>query len=120
MLTFLLLCTGHWYLLITNLPVVVWQIREVYRLPPGNMGIYDPTEIHNRGMVKKHLKDCMVYLGFFLILFFIYVYWYVSGLSNINNSILFHVFPFGYSMIHALLEGDPIRRHEEEDIITEF
>lgn len=74
-LTILLLCTGHWYLLFTNAPVVVWQIRELCRLPTGNMGIYDPTEIHNRGMVKKHLKDCMIYLGFYLVMFFIYVYW---------------------------------------------
>lgn len=81
--TFLLLCTGHWYLLLANVPVVAWQIRELYQLPIGNMGIYDPTEIHNRGMVKKHLKVCMIYLGFYLIMFFIYVYWLVVLLCGL-------------------------------------
>lgn len=46
-------------------------------LPSGNMGLFDPTEIHNRGMIKKHMRNCMIYLGYFLIFFFIYLYWWV-------------------------------------------
>lgn len=74
-LTFLLLITGHWWLLLSNVPAIWWQIKELYKLPIGNMGLYDPTEIHNRGMIRKHLRDCMIFLGFYLVLFFIYLYW---------------------------------------------
>lgn len=69
------LLTGHYWLFLFNLPLVGWSIYELYTLPPGNMGVYDPTEIHNRGMIRKHLKDCIIYCGFFLIFFFIYLYW---------------------------------------------
>ncbi|KAJ6645905.1 Protein cornichon like 4 [Pseudolycoriella hygida] len=92
------LITGHWWLLLCNLPGVVWQIQEIYKMPRGNMGIYDPTEIHNRGMVKVHLRNCLIFLAFYLIMFFVYM----------------------YCMIQEMLEGDPIRRHEDEQIITEF
>ncbi|XP_037052513.1 protein cornichon homolog 4 [Bradysia coprophila] len=94
----MLLLTGHWWLLLCNLPPVIWQIREIYRMPRGNIGLYDPTEIHNRGMVKIHMRNCLIFMVFYLIMFFIYL----------------------YCMIHAMLEGDPIRRHEDEEIITEF
>lgn len=42
--------------------------------PAGNMGIYDPAEIHNRSELKGFLKEAMVKLGFHLISFFIYLY----------------------------------------------
>lgn len=41
----------------------------------GNTGVYDPTEIHNRGQLKRHMRDCMIYLGFYLVIFFVYLYW---------------------------------------------
>uniref|UniRef100_A0A182WH07 Cornichon n=1 Tax=Anopheles minimus TaxID=112268 RepID=A0A182WH07_9DIPT len=97
-LTFLLLIHGNWVLCLVNLPMVGWLVYDQYRVPAGNIGIYDPAEIHNRGMVKKHLRDTMIGLGFYLIIFFVYL----------------------YCMIIALLKGDPIRRHEEEEIVTEF
>lgn len=66
---------GKWYLLASNVPMVAWQIYEVQTVPRGNMGLYDPTEIHNRGMVRKHLRDCLIGLAFYLIMFFVYLYW---------------------------------------------
>lgn len=44
-------------------------------VPRGNMGVYDPTEIYNRGQLKKHMRDCMIGLGYYLIMFFVYLYW---------------------------------------------
>lgn len=55
--------------------MIGWLGYEIYKIPRGNSGVYEPTEIYNRGMVKKHLRDCMIYLGFYLIIFFIYLYW---------------------------------------------
>ncbi|CAG9823108.1 unnamed protein product [Phaedon cochleariae] len=94
----LLFVHGHWVLFFINLPVTCWMAYEVINVPKGNMGIYDPTEIHNRGQLKRHMRDCMVFLGFYLILFFIYL----------------------YCMISSLLKGDPINRIDEGEIINEM
>ena len=42
--------------------------------PSGNVGIYDPAEIHNRSELKGFLKEAMIKLGFHLISFFLYLY----------------------------------------------
>ncbi|XP_055539621.1 protein cornichon homolog 4 [Wyeomyia smithii] len=96
--SFIVLLNGSWILFIANLPMIGWLFYDLYKVPAGNLGIYDPAEIHNRGMVKKHLRDTMIGLGFYMIIFFVYL----------------------YCMIIALLKGDPIRRHEEEEYITDF
>jgi hypothetical protein len=44
------------------------------KVPLGNMGVFDPTEIHNRGQLKSHMKEAMIKLGFHLLCFFIYLY----------------------------------------------
>uniref|UniRef100_A0A336L0B5 CSON002304 protein n=1 Tax=Culicoides sonorensis TaxID=179676 RepID=A0A336L0B5_CULSO len=97
-LAFLLLIHQNWGLFLLNIPGVAWMLYEKLKIPSGNIGVYDPAEIHNRGMIRKHLRDCMIYLGFYLLIFFVYLYY----------------------MIIALLKGDPIKRHEEGEIISEF
>ncbi|XP_026465380.1 protein cornichon homolog 4-like [Ctenocephalides felis] len=97
-LSFILILNGQWWLMIFNVPLICWMVYEFIKVPKGNLGVYDPTEIHNRGQLKKHMRDCMINLGYHLILFFIYL----------------------YCMIISLLKGDPIRRHEEEEIVSEF
>lgn len=44
------------------------------KVPMGNMGVFDPTEIHNRGQLKAHMKEAMIKLGYHLLCFFIYLY----------------------------------------------
>lgn len=47
----------------------------------GNMGVFDPTEIHNRGLLKSHMKEAMIKLGYHLLCFFIYLYrWHTHTL----------------------------------------
>ncbi|XP_043802157.1 protein cornichon homolog 4 isoform X2 [Apis laboriosa] len=87
----LLLTHGQLILFLVNLPMTLWLVYEYSGVPSGNMGVYDPTEIHNRGQLKRHTRDCMIYLGYYLIFFFIYL----------------------YCMIIALLKGDPINRNED-------
>ncbi|XP_075225664.1 cornichon-like protein isoform X2 [Lycorma delicatula] len=65
---------GFWYLAIGNLPIVLWLGYEYFRVPSGNTGVYDPTEIHNRGQLRRHMRDCMIYLGWYLLSFFVYLY----------------------------------------------
>ncbi|XP_076628530.1 cornichon-like protein [Colletes latitarsis] len=91
-LEFLLLSHGQLVLCLVNLPMTLWLLFEYFGVPCGNMGVYDPTEIHNRGQLKRHTRDCMIYLGYYLIFFFIYL----------------------YCMIIALLKGDPIYRDDTD------
>ncbi|XP_017783130.1 PREDICTED: protein cornichon homolog 4 [Nicrophorus vespilloides] len=90
-LTFLLLIHGHWILSLINLPIAAWMLYDIIKTPCGNMGVYDPTEIHSRGQLKRHLRDCMIFIGYYMIFFFGYL----------------------YCMIVSLLEGDPINRDDE-------
>ena len=53
--------------------VMTFLYRYVNK-PSGNVGIYDPAEIHNRSELKGFLKESMVKLGFHLISFFLYLY----------------------------------------------
>ncbi|KAK9875552.1 hypothetical protein WA026_009360 [Henosepilachna vigintioctopunctata] len=94
-LSCLLLLHGHWILVLLNLPMALWCAYEIIRVPSGNLGVFDPTEIHNRGQLKTHMRDCMVHLGYYLTFFFLYL----------------------YCLIIAFLKGDPLNRDEEDEVI---
>lgn len=51
-------------------------------VPCGNMGVFDPTEIHNRGQLKSHMKEAMIKLGFHLLCFFMYLYRLVAKIAS--------------------------------------
>lgn len=87
-----LLLNGHWLLMIANLPMACWMAYELATVPQGNMGVYDPTEIHNRGQLKKHMRDCMINLGYYLIFFFIYLYWCVFKYNHIMHLSVYTLF----------------------------
>ncbi|XP_051981078.1 protein cornichon homolog 4-like [Xyrauchen texanus] len=72
--TVLMLVSMHWFVFLLNLPVSSWNVYRYVKVPMGNMGVYDPTEIHNRGQLKSHMKEAMIKLGFHLLCFFIYLY----------------------------------------------
>ncbi|XP_030019979.1 protein cornichon homolog 4 [Manduca sexta] len=95
--TVLLLLHGQVLLFLLNLPMFIWLTFEYFTIPQGNLGAYDPAEIHNRGQLRKHLRDVMIYIGHYLIFFFIYLYCFIL----------------------ALLKGDPINRSDDQ-IVTEI
>uniref|UniRef100_A0A452UM82 Cornichon family AMPA receptor auxiliary protein 4 n=1 Tax=Ursus maritimus TaxID=29073 RepID=A0A452UM82_URSMA len=64
--TVLMLVSLHWFIFLLNLPVATWNIYRFIMVPSGNMGVFDPTEIHNRGQLKSHMKEAMIKLGFHL------------------------------------------------------
>ncbi|KAM4678694.1 protein cornichon homolog 4 isoform 1-T1 [Amazona ochrocephala] len=72
--TVLMLISLHWFIFLLNLPVATWNIYRYIMVPCGNMGVFDPTEIHNRGQLKSHMKEAMIKLGFHLLCFFMYLY----------------------------------------------
>lgn len=96
--TVLLLLHGQLLLCLCNLPMLVWLTYEQFTIPRGNLGTYDPAEIHNRGQLRKHLRHVLINIGFYLICFFIYLYLFIL----------------------ALLKGDPIRRGSDDEIVTEL
>lgn len=100
----LLLFSGHWILFLVNMPFLGYLLYEWWTVPKGNMGIYDPCEIHvswyivvctdvcsvfsiyafysiaylqNRGQIKTHMTLCIVFIGFYLLIFFVYLYKWV-------------------------------------------
>nr|XP_033792019.1 protein cornichon homolog 4 [Geotrypetes seraphini] len=80
--TVLMLISLHWFILLLNLPVATWNIYRFIMVPSGNLGVFDPTEIHNRGQLKAHMKEAMIKLGFHLLCFFIYLYSMILALIN--------------------------------------
>ncbi|BES94518.1 Cornichon protein [Nesidiocoris tenuis] len=70
----LLMIFNCWYLALANIPGVAWLAYEYLRVPSGNLGVYDPTEIHKRGQLKRHMRDCLIFLVWYLVSFFIYLY----------------------------------------------
>ncbi|XP_032681759.1 protein cornichon homolog 4 [Odontomachus brunneus] len=91
-LVFLLLIQGQLWLTLANVPMTIWLHYEYFSVPSGNMGVYDPTEIHNRSQLKRYMRNVMIHLGYCLVFFFIYL----------------------YCLIVVLLKGDPINRNEDE------
>jgi hypothetical protein len=49
------------------------------------MGLFDPTEIHNRGQLKIHMRDVLIKMAFYLVAFFIYLYWWVLYLISMEK-----------------------------------
>ncbi|XP_078452268.1 protein cornichon homolog 4 isoform X1 [Lampetra planeri] len=84
-ITVLMLVTMHWLIFLYNLPLAMWNIYRYLNIPSGNMGLYDPTEIHNRGQLKSSMKEAMVKLGYQLVSFFIYLYRYCSYSASTVN-----------------------------------
>ncbi|UYV82992.1 hypothetical protein LAZ67_22001648 [Cordylochernes scorpioides] len=75
LLTLLILLCSKWVLLLFLLPMTLYQIYCYRQVPKGNIGTYDPTEIHNRRTLKRHMRESMIRLAFYLIFFFIFLYW---------------------------------------------
>lgn len=51
-------------------------------VPSGNMGVFDPTEIHSRGQLKSHLKEVVIKLGFNLLCFLMCLYSLILAFIN--------------------------------------
>ncbi|XP_036111495.1 protein cornichon homolog 4-like [Molossus molossus] len=78
----LMLLSLHWFIFLLNLPVATWTISRFIMVPSGNMGEFDPTEIHSRGQLKSHMKEAMIKLGFHLLCFFMYLYSMILALIH--------------------------------------
>lgn len=64
----------EWIMFLFNLPMVLWLFYEQQRQRRDSLGVYDPVDIHSRGLLKVHLRNCMIYLGYYFIMFFVGLY----------------------------------------------
>jgi hypothetical protein len=46
-----------------------------FLVPKGNEGEYDSTEIHDKGMLRKHITGVSLHLAWQMIGFFMFLYW---------------------------------------------
>ncbi|ORZ15128.1 cornichon [Absidia repens] len=67
-LFFMFLINGSWIALLLNLPLVVYNIQKV----TSNRHMYDATEIFRT--LSAHKKECFIKLGFYLVMFFYFLY----------------------------------------------
>ncbi|KAL8576195.1 hypothetical protein ACOMHN_027850 [Nucella lapillus] len=80
LLVVLLLITGHWILFLIYAPLGLWLAYKFVMKPSGDIGIFDPTEIHNRSQLKNYMRESLIRLGIHLIFFFIFLYWMIYSL----------------------------------------
>ena len=55
---------------------MVKNVSRFLYIPRGNVGEYDPSEIHDKGMMKKHLIGVGIHLAWQMVGFFLFLYWY--------------------------------------------
>lgn len=63
-----------WILLMLNVTFTAWLFYEKFSVPRDSLGIYDPIEIHNRGQIKKNMRNSICVCGFYLLNFFFTMY----------------------------------------------
>ncbi|CAK8692225.1 unnamed protein product [Clavelina lepadiformis] len=71
----LLLFSGHWIMFLFSLPFPLFLANRYIAISAGSIGFYDPTEIHNRGLLKKYMKESMIKLIYNIVSFFVFLYW---------------------------------------------
>jgi len=74
LITIAMLYNWHTILFIILLLPFMYLFNRFLSIPPGNIGLYDPTEIHNRSILKQNLREAMIKLFFYLAFFFVCLY----------------------------------------------
>lgn len=82
-LTVLLLVTGHWALFGVHVVMTTWLSLRLYTVPKGNVGIFDPTDLHSRIVLRDHMKSCIFRTIVYLFSFLVFLYCFI--ISVIRN-----------------------------------
>jgi len=64
----------HWIKLVIHLPLALYLTNRYLSKSAGQIGIYDPTEIHNRGLLKGFMKESMWKVGYHVVFFLVNMY----------------------------------------------
>ncbi|CCE61944.1 hypothetical protein TPHA_0B02720 [Tetrapisispora phaffii CBS 4417] len=73
-LSVLFLLTGHWFVFAINLPLLAFNGNKLYK----KLQLLDATEIFRT--LNKHKRESFLKLGFYLLLFFYYLYRMIATL----------------------------------------
>ena len=77
-MVFLFLIMAQWGTVLFNAPLLAYNINRYLNRPVlTRPGLYDPTTIMNSRELSRAMKEGWVKMGFYLISFFYYLYWYV-------------------------------------------
>ncbi|KAK9879385.1 hypothetical protein WA026_006455 [Henosepilachna vigintioctopunctata] len=80
---FLFACSGEWFSLFLNIPLLAYHINR-YRTRPvmSGPGLYDPTSIMNADILTKCQREGWIKLAFYLLSFFYYLYGMIYSLIS--------------------------------------
>jgi len=70
------------WLFLFSLPSTLWLAYRSFKIPSGNSGLYDPTEVHTRSNLRASIKESLAYMGFHMLSFFIYMWLLISSLTS--------------------------------------
>ena len=71
-----------WIPALVCLPFMSWYFRRLWKVPQGNSGIYDPTEIRTRLLLKQSIRETIVYEVFHSLAFFGLLGTLITRLAN--------------------------------------
>ena len=81
-----LLLQYSWFLLTLSLSFTSWLLRARLRVVQGDFGVYDPTKIHVRENLRNAIKESLVYMGYHMVCFFVYLWMLVSFIPDSDGS----------------------------------
>lgn len=73
-LSLLMLLNGYWFVFLLNLPVFAYNVNKFYK----KVQLLDATEIFRT--LGKHKRESFLKLGFYLVMFFFYLYRMIMAL----------------------------------------
>ena len=75
-------CSGpSWIPPFLALPFMFWYFRRFWKIPQGNSGLYEPTEIRLRHLLRHSIRETIVYQVFHSVAFFGLLFSLVSRLA---------------------------------------
>lgn len=74
LLGILLLLDSHWLMAAVNAPMVAWLGYELYKQPKSSLGVYDPFDMLSLNMMKTYVRNTLISLGYYFVVFFIALY----------------------------------------------
>ncbi len=70
-----------WIVPLFSLPFSAWYLWRCWKVPQGNSGLYEPTEIRQRFQLRQSIKETIVYQVFHSVTFFLLLFSLVSRLA---------------------------------------
>merc|ERR1711874_528348 len=85
-ITALLLLSHSWLLSMVSFPFTLSLLYSLYKVPAGNSGLYEPTEIHIRDILRSNIKWSLGFMAYHMTSFFLFMYLLVNTLTANSES----------------------------------